>query len=160
MDSAQHVYRTPGPIFTCDIPVRWTDFDRFGHMSNSIYIEVAQEARMKFAFEHFVPRGMDIPTVFVRRLDVDYLAPILPDTTHVIVDTQVVALGHTSFTSRQKLKDRHGTICAIVEVVQVAMDIKKSEPRPITESEARALLPGEEMKALGEASPTDSTNPD
>lgn len=143
---------TPGPIHTCTIPVRWTDFDRFGHMSNSHYVEIAQEARMRFALDEFVPRGLEIPTVFVRRLSADYLAPVLTDTTAVLVDTQVISIGRTSFTSRQKLKDRHGRICCIIEVVQIAIDHNTSSPRPITEREISVLTRGDEPKAIGNSS--------
>ncbi|MBV7281860.1 MULTISPECIES: thioesterase family protein [Corynebacterium] len=152
-ETAAHVESsTPGPIHSCAIPVRWTDFDRFGHMSNSIYVEIAQEARMRFAIDEFVPRGLEIPTVFVRRLDADYLAPVLTDTTAVTVDTQVISIGHTSFTSRQKLKDRHGKICCIIEVVQIAMDLHTSSPRPISEREISVLTRAEETKAISDGS--------
>ena len=39
----------PNRIHVHTIPVRWSDFDRYGHVTNSAYIELAQEARLAFA---------------------------------------------------------------------------------------------------------------
>ena len=33
-------------IHTYYIPVRWSDFDRYGHIMNANYVEIAQEARL------------------------------------------------------------------------------------------------------------------
>ncbi|MBZ8178247.1 acyl-CoA thioesterase [Corynebacterium poyangense] len=121
------------------VPLRWTDFDRFGHLNNAQYIEIAQEARLEFAQQEFVGRGLEIPAVFVRHLDVDYLRPILPDTVVATVETSVVEIGRTSFTTRQEVKDRQGRVGCVVECVQVAVDIDTSRPRAITAQELKVL---------------------
>ena len=41
----QHDVTEGAVVHVCRIPVRWSDFDRFGHLTNSAYVEVAQEAR-------------------------------------------------------------------------------------------------------------------
>ena len=46
----------PNRIHVHTIPVRWSDFDRYGHVTNSAYIELAQEARLAFAQEFFFSR--------------------------------------------------------------------------------------------------------
>lgn len=128
-----------GPIHTAYVPLRWADFDRFGHVNNASYIEIAQEARSMFAMDEFVARGFDMPAVFVRRVEVEYLRPILPDTTQALVETQVTQIGRTSFTTRQQVKDRHGSIACVVEVVQIAMDLVTASPRPISTHEKKIL---------------------
>lgn len=120
------------------VPVRWSDFDRYGHIMNANYIEVAQEARLQFAEDEFTARGLDF-AVFVRHLDVDYLRPVMPDTTELLIETQVVEIGNTSFTTRQEIKDRQGRIACIVECVQVAVDMNTERPRSITEKEVKIL---------------------
>ena len=118
-------------IHIVQVPVRWGDFDRFGHITNAAYVELAQEARMAFALEEFVGRGMDMPSVFVRKIEADYLRPVLPHNPYVTVEIQVVEIGNTSFTTRQEIKDGEGQICCVVEVVQVAIDIMTARPRAV-----------------------------
>ncbi|MDK6493807.1 acyl-CoA thioester hydrolase [Corynebacterium coyleae] len=120
------------------IPVRWSDFDRYGHVTNSAYVELAQEARLAFAEKFFYSEGHEF-VVFVRRLEVDYVRPILPNTTEVTVETQVVNVGNTSFTTRQEIKDAQGKTCAVVECVQVTVDTATTSPREITKKEIGIL---------------------
>ncbi len=133
----------PSVVHTVSIPVRWRDFDRFGHITNSAYIELAQEARMAFAQDEFVGRGYALPTVFVRRIEVDYLEPIMPSTTEVTIESQVVEIGNTSFTTRQEIKDAEGQLCCVVNVVQVAVDLMTQRPRAITNQELKVLTRAE-----------------
>ncbi|MCF4007450.1 acyl-CoA thioesterase [Corynebacterium uropygiale] len=134
-------------IHRASVSLRWTDFDRFGHLNNAQYIEIAQEARLAFAQEEFIGRGLDIPAVFVRHLDVDYLRPILPDTVVATVDTEVVEIGRTSFTTRQEVKDRQGRVACVVECVQVAVDVDTATPRAITQQEIKVLTQATEGNA-------------
>ena len=120
------------------IPVRWGDFDRYGHITNSAYIELAQEARLAFAEKFFFSQGHEF-VVFVRRLEVDYLRPILPNTTQVTVETQVSKVGSTSFTTHQEIKDAQGNTCCVVDCVQVTVDTATTSPREITKKEIGIL---------------------
>lgn len=122
-----------------EVDLRWSDFDRFGHVNNAAYIEIAQEARLAFAEDQFRERGYEIPAVFVRHLEVDYLRAILPDTTRVVVETLVIKIGNTSFTSRQEVKDRNGRVCCVVECVQVAVNVQTAAPRSISKVERKVL---------------------
>lgn len=120
------------------IPVRWGDFDRYGHITNSAYIELAQEARLAFAEKFFFSQGHEF-VVFVRRLEVDYLRPILPNTTQVTVETHVAKVGSTSFTTHQEIKDAQGNTCCVVDCVQVTVDTATTSPREITKKEIGIL---------------------
>jgi len=121
-----------------EIPLRWGDFDRYGHVTNSAYIELAQEARLAFAQEFFYSQGHEF-VVFVRRLEADYVRPILPNTTAVSVETRVARVGNTSFTTHQEIKDSQGRVCCTVECVQVAVDNTTTSPREITQKEIGIL---------------------
>lgn len=120
------------------VPLRWGDFDRYGHVTNSAYIEIAQEARLAFAQKFFEAQGHEF-VVFVRRVDADYIRPVLPNTTELTVETEVVRLGNTSFTTRQEIKDGQGKICCVVETVQVTVDTTTTAPRQITQKEIGIL---------------------
>lgn len=141
-------------LHTTFIPVRWSDFDRYGHLHNAYYVEIAQEARLQFAQREFGTHGHEIPAVFVRHLDIDYLRPLLPDTEQIQVSTQVVEIGTTSFTTRQELRDREGRVCAVVECVQVAVDVATSRPREIEPHELKVLT------SVGTHNADDSVSPD
>ncbi|QPK82888.1 acyl-CoA thioesterase [Corynebacterium qintianiae] len=122
------------------LPVRWDDFDRYGHVNNVVYVEYAQEARIAFSNEFFGAAG-SLP-VFVRHIEADYNRPIMPDTTDVRVRTEVIKVGNTSFTTRQDIIDRHGSVCCTVTSVLVVVDTKTSTPRAITQQELGILTSG------------------
>lgn len=137
MSDAQNTSSTTG-VHVHTVPVRWSDFDRYGHLMNANYVELAQEARFEFANDYFTSRGLDFK-VFVRRIEADYLRPILPDTTEVTVESQVVETGNTSFITRQEVKDRQGRIACVIECVQVAIDMETTTPRSLSEREIKIL---------------------
>ncbi len=133
------------------VPLRWSDFDRFGHMNNAQYVEVAQEARLRFALDEFGRFGQEVPAFFVRHLDVDYLKPVIPDATNkVLVETRVDDIGRSSLTTVQEIKDAQGRIACVVRCVQVAVDVETSTPRAITQQELKVLTAGPAPAQLDE----------
>ncbi|WJY90346.1 acyl-CoA thioesterase [Corynebacterium confusum] len=126
-------------IHTHEVPVRWSDFDRYGHLMNANYVELAQEARLAFAEDKFYSQGHEF-AAFVRHLDLDFRLPIEPrGTTSVVVETQVVELGNSSLTTRQEIKDKNGRVACVVECVQVAVDLETQRPRPLSDAERDIL---------------------
>lgn len=127
-------------IHTHHIPVRWSDFDRYGHIMNANYVEIAQEARLAFAEDKFYSQDIDF-AAFVRHLDVDFRKPIEPEgNSELLIESQVVEVGNTSFVTRQEIKDKHGRTACVVECVQVAVDLDTQMPRTLTEQEREILL--------------------
>ncbi|EEI17197.1 acyl-CoA thioesterase [Corynebacterium lipophiloflavum] len=122
------------------LPARWDDFDRYGHVNNAVYIEYAQEARLAFATKFFGTSGSF--QVFVRHVEADFVRPIMPDTREILVRTEVIKVGNTSFTTRQDIIDRHGNVCCTVTSVLVVVDVKTATPRAITEKEMGILTSG------------------
>ncbi|MDY6049952.1 MAG: acyl-CoA thioesterase [Corynebacterium sp.] len=132
-------------MHVCHVPIRWSDFDRNGHLNNNAYIELAQEARLQFALDEFVPNGFEIPVVFVRRLTADFNAPIMPDTNQAEVRTWVNRVGRTSFDTRQEICDHNGKVCCTIDVVQIWMDVATAKPKAITAAEVKVLTQGEPL---------------
>lgn len=129
-------------IRTHEVQVRWSDFDRYGHMMNANYIEIAQEARLLFAKDTFYSKGIEFAS-FVRHLAVDFRAPITGvDIVALRVETEIVEMGNTSFTTRQRIFDQHGKVSCVVDCVQVVVDQRTSQPRPIADAERAILLEG------------------
>lgn len=126
------------------VELRWSDFDRFGHMNNAQYVEIVQESRVQFSLDNFVVRGLPMPMFVVRHLEADYRIPLVPGPSKkVLVESTVVKVGRTSFTTRQEIKDDQGRTACVIDCVQVALDGKTLEPREITEEEARILTQGQ-----------------
>ncbi|MDK8795903.1 thioesterase family protein [Corynebacterium sp. MSK044] len=123
------------------IPLRWNDYDRYGHLNNCKFVDISQEARIAFMQQNFADREQEFG-VFVRRVEVDYLRPVMPDTTQVTVETTVTEIGNTSFKTTQDLKDRHGNVCGVVKTVLVAVDLSTASPREITQQERGILTAG------------------
>ena len=123
------------------IPLRWNDFDRYGHLNNCAYLDVAQEARIIFTKEQFESQGHEFG-VFVRHADIDFLRPVMPDTKEVEVTSTVTEVGNTSFKVAQEIKDRQGRVCAVVTTVLVAVDLSTASPREITQQERGILASG------------------
>ena len=122
------------------IPLRWNDYDRYGHLNNCKFVDISQEARIAFMQQNFAEQ--EEFGVFVRHVEVDYLRPVMPDTNAVTVETSVTEIGNTSFKTSQDLKDRHGNVCGVVKTVLVAVDLKTAAPREITQDERGILTSG------------------
>lgn len=118
------------------VPLRWSDFDRYGHVMNANYVEIAQEARLAYKEAYFDPNGMEDFAAFVRKLDLDFRKPIEPEGNSVLlVESQVVEVGNSSFVTRQEIKDKHGRTACVIETVSVAVDMDTQMPRPLTGQE-------------------------
>lgn len=127
-------------VYRTYVPMRWNDFDRYGHLNNAQYIELAQEARVQFTVNEFPRAGMTAPAFFLRHLEVDFLKPVLPNKDNrVLIETVVENIGTTSMTVRQEIKDPDGRVAAVVTSVSVAMDRESASPRAITSAEKKIL---------------------
>ncbi|WP_368502626.1 acyl-CoA thioesterase [Corynebacterium sp.] len=124
-----------------NVEVRWSDFDMYGHMMNANYIEIAQEARLAFAKDHFYSQGVDL-IAFVRHIEAEFLRPLVWDgrLSTIRVETSVVRLGTTSFTTRQEIKDPQGNVACVVNCTQVTIDKETQKPRPVSEEEKKIIL--------------------
>ena len=123
------------------ITLRWNDFDRYDHLNNCKFLDISQEARIAFLRENFSDQEQEFG-VFVRHVEIDYLRPVMADTTAVEVETTVTEIGNTSFKTRQDLKDRQGRVCGVVSTVLVAVDLSTASPREITQAERGILNAG------------------
>ncbi|WP_295628931.1 thioesterase family protein [uncultured Corynebacterium sp.] len=149
--------------FLTTVPVRWSDFDQYGHVNNIAYLEYAQEARVAFANASMDGGGGRTGTV-VRHMEIDYLRALLPDTRKVLVETEIVAMGNTSFTIRQSVKDEHGHIAAMLTTVMVLFDLEESRalelPQQVRKTLVRFASPELTAGESGEKSDDESTSDD
>ncbi|ALE35004.1 hypothetical protein IY73_06965 [Lawsonella clevelandensis] len=109
--------------YSCELEIRWSDFDQLGEVTDSTYIELAREARLRFVKDTWIRRGFTAPPMVVRHLEVDYLKPLLFGREKVKVELTVQAVTASSYTLRHELRDERGDVVAVVDSVLVAFDV-------------------------------------
>ncbi|EJZ82547.1 acyl-CoA thioesterase [Corynebacterium otitidis] len=122
------------------VQLRWNDFDRYGHLNNAQYLELSQEARTNFAVRVLGRADGNFPPMFVRHVELDYLAPVEPDDNqYIMVRTWVSRIGNTSFTTKQEIVTTDGTVACEVETVFVVVDLESGRPVPLQDDHKAAL---------------------
>jgi acyl-CoA thioester hydrolase len=116
------------------IEPRWTDLDPVGHVSNSVYLVYAEEARARFLHQA-LPGAWN--RVVVVHSDIDYHHPIFQSDA-VEVTSAVESVGTSSFTTVSIIATASHK-CATVRTVQVVMRDDRSGTRPWTDDERAAL---------------------
>lgn len=124
------------------IEPRWTDLDARGHVTNSVFLVYAEEARSRF-LRAAVPDAWNL--VVVVHNSVDYHDPVV-ESDIVEVSSYVEKVGTTSLTTVSEMSTSRGP-CATVRTVQVALRDDESAPRPWTDAE-RAALNGELVEGV------------
>lgn len=127
----------PAP-FRTTVSVRWSDFDQYGHANNTAFLEYAQQARLDFVMRG-LGGGARMPAAVVRRLEIDYVRAILPDTHEVFVESEISSFGRTSFTLRQTISDQHDNVVAVLRTVMVMFDVKTAKAVELPPSTRREL---------------------
>ncbi|WQD13785.1 MAG: acyl-CoA thioesterase [Lawsonella clevelandensis] len=85
--------------YSCELEIRWSDFDQSGEVTDTTYIELAREARLRFVKDTWIRRGFTAPPMVVRHLEVDYLKPLLFGMEQVKVELTVQAVTASSYHS-------------------------------------------------------------
>ena len=129
---------TESAPFRTNVAIRWSDFDQYGHANNTAFLEYAPQARLDFVMRG-LGGGAGMPAAVVRRLEIDYVRAILPDTQEVVVETEIINFGRTSFTLRQTISDQHDHIVAVLETVMVMFDLKTAKAVELSPSARREL---------------------
>lgn len=124
--------------FESQVHLRWGDMDALGHVNNSVYLELLEEARVRFLLALDYRGGRDFGLV-VARHEVDYLKPLVYSADPVTVSTWVERVGTASFTVGYDVRDAAGATVAKAKtvVVSVAADGHGSAPLP---DDAKARL--------------------
>jgi acyl-CoA thioester hydrolase len=116
------------------IEPRWTDLDPVGHVTNSVFLVYAEEARSRF-LAAALPDAWD--HVVVVHSDIDYHHPVLQSDA-VEVTSAVESVGTSSFTTANIIATTSHK-CATVRTVQVVLRDDGSGTRPWTDDERAAL---------------------
>ncbi len=130
-----------GNTYTCEIEVRWADFDQLGHVNNVKYLEYAQEARIRFfsacLHEAF---GRRESRMVIRKNEIEYLRPYDDLTEPLYIDIELTNIGRTSYTVRHRMHSAAGVVFAQADAVMVNFDPRTGTSIPLSGGERAALL--------------------
>ncbi|EKF22545.1 thioesterase superfamily protein [Mycolicibacterium hassiacum DSM 44199] len=126
--------RSAGPGTRLRIEPRWTDLDPQGHVTNSVFLVYAEEARARY-LRDLVPGVWN--SIVVVHNSVDYHAPVF-ETDVVEIVSSIERVGTSSLTTVSEMSTARGR-CATVRTVQVVLGEDGTKSRPWTEPERAAL---------------------
>lgn len=123
---------------TCDL--RWSDFDRLGHLNQAVYHVLIEQARTAW-LNHVRPAELQRHEAFVlARVELDYRREV--DTSHaqVVATTRVTRVGDSSVTCAQEIRHLDGTVAASGSSVMVGWNAKERGKRVFGDVEREAFL--------------------
>lgn len=136
--SAPDDLNAPEFAITCDL--RWSDFDRLGHLNQAVYHVLIEQARTAW-LSHVRPADLQRHEAFVlARVELDYRREV--DATHaqVVATSRLTRLGSSSVTSHQEVRWLDGTVAASGSAVMVGWDARERGKRVFGEAERAAFL--------------------
>lgn len=121
------------------VNLRWSDFDQFQHVNNAAYLEFSQDARIDFVRDVLTEMDISVPAFVVRWASVDYRKALSSSETQVVVESFMYEIGEKSFKMRQNIRNAQHKIVAVVETVNVGVDILSGKSRPWTEANIEVI---------------------
>lgn len=120
-------------MYKAQVQVRWGDSDRLGHVNNTRFIEYMQEGRVQFVRDAFAaaPAGEQPGASVVRKLDVEFLAPLTDDSGPLAVEISTLRIGTSSYVLRHVVKNRDGVTCGYGDALMVAFNVAAASSRPL-----------------------------
>lgn len=99
------------------VEIRWPDMDAFDHVNHAVYLSYFEACRD--AWLERIVAGASMQFV-VRRVEVDYLAPLHQRDGHAVVTVSLDRLGRSSVVTREELRaTSDGRVCARAACVLV-----------------------------------------
>ena len=121
------------------IELRWRDFDAFGHVTNSVYLDYLEEVRDEWLERALGRRGSSWDFVLVR-VAIDFRRELKVDRDRaVVLSCGLERLGRSTVHTREAVRTPDGELAAEAQAVLVARDRGASRSRPLSEQEREAL---------------------
>lgn len=130
--------------FAYDCPVRWSDMDAYGHVNNSRFLTLYEEARVALMFVGAGANGVSSLEggVVIARHEVDYLRP-LAYRDPVRIELWLTDLRPSRFTIAYEMLGSGRVVSRAVSVC-VPFDLAAQRPRRLTDPEFDFLAPWRE----------------
>ncbi len=128
----------PEHVITCDL--RWSDFDRLGHLNQAVYHVLMEQARTAW-LDRVRPAALQRHEAFVlARVELDYRREVDASHAQVQATSRLVRIGQSSVTCEQRVRWLDGTIAASGLCVMVGWDARERGKRVFGEEERAAFL--------------------
>ena len=126
-------------------PLRWSDLDAFGHVNNSRFLTLYEEARVALMFVEARKVGVTSfeRGVVISRHEVDYLRPV-DYTDPVHIELWVEGIRPSRFTISYELFVSGGAMASRAKTVCVPFDLATGRPRRMSPAEREFLEPWQE----------------
>jgi acyl-CoA thioester hydrolase len=139
----------PGRRFVYDCALRWSDLDAYGHVNNSRFLTLYEEARVAMMFPAARAWGVTsfADGVVIARHEVDYLRPVdyraMPgpdERPRVRIELWVEHIRPSRFTIGYELFDGDA-VASRARSVLVPFDLPRQRPRRLSDVERAYLEP-------------------
>ena len=131
---------TDAPEFSITCDLRWSDFDRLGHLNQAVYHVLAEVSRTAW-METVRPAELERWEAFVlARVEMDYRREVDASHKQVVATTQITKIGTSSITCTQEIRHLDGTVAATARCVMVGWDARERGKRVFGEVERAAFL--------------------
>ena len=121
-----------------DLTIRLSDLDIYRRVSDVIYFEYFQEARVAYLYD-LASRAAEPASLVIARTDIDHRRPVTLRKEPYVVRSGVAKVGNTSFTIVAEVLDGE-TVAATAQVVLVGFDPKTQRAAPLSGSQRAALI--------------------
>lgn len=125
--------------FEKTIEIRWRDYDAFGHVNNSVYLDYLEEVRDQW-LERVVGRDGSSWDFVLVRVAIDFRRELKVDRDHSIVAScELARVGRSSVHTREQVRTPDGELAAEAESVLVARNQGETSSRPLSPEERAAF---------------------
>jgi acyl-CoA thioester hydrolase len=121
------------------IGLRWRDMDMLGHLNQSVYHELLEEARAALLTDIATSAGSSFGTWVLVRVELDYRHEVRKDHGEVEIVVRVASVGTSSLTLEHDILLPDGTVAATGKTVMVGWDARARGKRSLTDAERVAL---------------------
>jgi len=128
------------PEFAVGADLRWSDFDRLGHLNQAVYHQLLEQARVAW-LDRVRPAELERWEAFVlARVELDYRREVPAGTERVVVTARVTRVGTSSLTLSQEVRFEDGAVAASGSCVMVGWHARERGKRVFGDSERAAFL--------------------
>ena len=126
------------------VPLRWSDMDAYGHVNNTQFLRLLEDARVA-ALPRWFPEGLALLErgILVVRHEIEYRAQLDYRPEPVAIDLWVTRIGGAGYDLAYVVRDPHGvgsgTVYAVAETSLGLFDFAANAPRRATAVERECL---------------------
>jgi acyl-CoA thioester hydrolase len=128
------------PEFAVTADLRWSDFDRLGHLNQAVYHVLLEQSRTAWLSHVRVHDDWEEHAFVLARVELDYRREVDPSHRQVIATCRPVRIGQSSLTCEQEVRWLDGTVAASGLLVMVGWNGTTRGKRVFDDEERAAFL--------------------